>query len=153
MLLLLRRAKRLLLSTVLGVFTRRVEEPPGKGGKKAIGAEGERVAVRFLKKKGYKILQRNYRNKGGEIDIICYDHGCIVFVEVKTRFSNAYGAPELAVNEAKRRQIIKTASHYTAQKKIEGVDLRFDVVSIFHSPDAKCPTITLFKNAFTKDDC
>ncbi|HJW86826.1 MAG TPA: YraN family protein [Candidatus Brocadiaceae bacterium] len=152
MLLSLRRAKRL-LSTVLGVFTRRVEEPPGKGGKKAIGAEGERIAVRFLKKKGYKILQRNYRSKGGEIDIICYDHGCIVFVEVKTRFSNAYGAPELAVNEAKRRQIIKTASHYTAQKKIEGVDLRFDVVSIFHSPDAKRPAITLFKNAFTKDDC
>lgn len=148
----LRRAKRL-LSTVLGVFTQRVEEPPGKGGKKAIGAEGERIAVRFLKKKGYKILQRNYRSKGGEIDIICYDHGCIVFVEVKTRFSNAYGAPELAVNEAKRRQIIKTASHYTAQKKIEGVDLRFDVVSIFHSPDAKRPAITLFKNAFTKDDC
>ena len=152
MLLSLRRAKKL-LSTVLGVFTRRVEEPPGKGGKKAIGAEGERIAVRFLKKKGYKILQRNYRSKGGEIDIICYDHGCIVFVEVKTRFSNAYGAPELAVNEAKRRQIIKTASHYTAQKKIEGVDLRFDVVSVFHSPDAKRPAITLFKNAFTKDDC
>ncbi|MBI5306844.1 MAG: YraN family protein [Planctomycetes bacterium] len=146
------RAKRL-LSTVLGVFTRRVEEPPDKGDKKAIGAEGERLAVRFLKKKGYKILQRNYRSKGGEIDIICYDHGCIVFVEVKTRFSDAYGAPELAVNETKRRQIIKTASHYTAQKKIEGVDLRFDVVSIFHSPDAKCPTITLFQNAFTKDDC
>ncbi len=152
MLLSLRRAKRL-LSTVLGVFTRRVEEPPGKGGKKAIGAEGERIAVRFLKKKGYKILQRNYRSKGGEIDIICCDHGCIAFVEVKTRFSNAYGAPELAVNEMKRRQIIKTASHYTAQKKIEGIDLRFDVVSIFYSPDAKCPTITLFKNAFTKDDC
>lgn len=150
--LLLRRAKRL-LNTVLGVFTRRIEEPPGKGGKKAIGAEGERIAVRFLKKKGYKILQRNYRSRGGEIDIICYDHGCIAFVEVKTRFSNAYGAPELAVNETKRRQIIKTASHYTAQKKIEGVDLRFDVVSIFHSPDAKRPAITLFKNAFTKDDC
>lgn len=152
MLLLLRRAKKL-LSTALGVFTRRVGAPPGKGGKKAIGAEGERVAVRFLKKRGYKILQRNYRSKGGEIDIVCYDHGCIVFVEVKTRFSNVYGAPELAVNEAKRRQIIKTASHYIVQKKIEGVDLRFDVVSVFHSPDAKRPTITLFKNAFTKDDC
>lgn len=152
MLLLLRRAKRL-LSTALGVFTQRVGVPPGKGGKKAIGAEGERVAVRFLKKRGYKILQRNYRSKGGEIDIVCYDHGCIVFVEVKTRFSNVYGAPELAVNEAKRRQIIKTASHYIAQKKIEGVDLRFDVVSVFHSPDAQRPAITLFKNAFTKDDC
>ena len=152
MLLLLRRAKKL-LSTALGVFTRRVKVPPGKGGKKAIGAEGERVAVRFLKKRGYKILQRNYRSRGGEIDIVCYDHGCIVFVEVKTRFSNVYGAPELAVNETKRRQIIKTASHYIAQKKIEGVDLRFDVVSIFHSPDARRPAITLFKNAFTKDDC
>lgn len=152
MLLLLRRAKRL-LSTALGVFTRRAGVPPGKGGKKAIGAEGERIAVRFLKKRGYKILQRNYRSKGGEIDIVCYDHGCIVFVEVKTRFSNVYGAPELAVNETKRRQIIKTASHYIVQKKIEGVDLRFDVVSIFHSTDAKRPAITLFKNAFTKDDC
>ena len=148
----LRRTKRL-INTVLSVFTRRAHEPPDKGDKRAIGAEGEQLAVRFLKKKGYKILQRNYRCKGGEIDVICYDHGCIVFVEVKTRFSEAYGAPELAVNETKRRQIIKIALHYTAQKKIEGVDLLFDVVSIFHSPNAKFPTITLFKNAFTKDDC
>ncbi|MCC7240260.1 MAG: YraN family protein [Candidatus Brocadia sp.] len=106
----------------------------------------------MLKKNGYKILQRNYRRRNGEIDIICYDHGSIVFVEVKTRYSDIFGPPELSVTEAKRRQIVKVASQYIANKKLEGVDLRFDVVSIFYPPDKKHAMIKLFKNAFTKND-
>ncbi|TLD40394.1 MAG: protein of unknown function UPF0102 [Candidatus Jettenia ecosi] len=118
----------------------------------AIGTQGEHKAVKFLKKNGYKILQRNYRWKGGEIDIICYDRGTIVFVEVKTRHSDTYGPPELSVTEAKKRQILKVARHYITEKRIEGIDLRFDVVSVFHTPVQKYPAITLFKNAFTKND-
>ncbi|MBI5678576.1 MAG: YraN family protein [Planctomycetes bacterium] len=120
--------------------------------KRDVGTRGEQLAVKFLKKSGYKILQRNYRCKLGEIDIVCYDHGAIAFVEVKTRYSDTYGPPELSVTEAKKRQILKVALHYVAEKKIEGIDSRFDVVSIFHTPMKKQPEITLFKNAFTKND-
>ncbi len=125
---------------------------PHRKDKRTIGFEGEQLAVKFLKKNGYKILQRNYRCKSGEIDIICYDHGIIVFVEVKTRHSDKYGPPELSVTKAKKRQIIRVALHYLAKKKIKDIGLRFDVVSIFYSPAKEHPTITLFKNAFTKND-
>lgn len=137
------------VTSIINLLKNRIKELPYK---KALGAKGELLAVNFLKKKGYKILQRNYRWRTGEIDIVCYDHGTIVFVEVKTRRSDKYGQPEISVTEAKKRQIIKIASHYVAEKKIEGVDLRFDVVSIFYSPNEKHPTITLFNNAFTKDN-
>ena len=131
------------------MFRHNIEELPNK---KTLGTQGEQLAIRFLKKKGYKILQRNYRCKIGEIDIVCYDHGTIAFVEVKTRFSDKFGSPELSVTEAKKRQILKVALHYVAKKKIEDINLRFDVVSIFYPPTEKHPTITLFKNAFTKDE-
>ncbi|HHT9108049.1 MAG TPA: YraN family protein [Candidatus Wunengus sp. YC64] len=131
------------------MFKRKIKEPSYK---RDVGTRGEQLAVKFLKKSGYKILQRNYRCKLGEIDIVCYDHGAIAFVEVKTRYSDTYGPPELSVTEAKKRQILKVALHYVAEKKIEGIDSRFDVVSIFHTPMKKQPEITLFKNAFTKND-
>lgn len=138
-----------MFETIINLFKQRVGKLPYK---RAVGTQGEQLAVRFLKKRGYKILQRNYRYRGGEIDIVCYDHGTIVFVEVKTRYSAGYGPPELSVTDIKKRQIAKVALHYVAAKKIENRDLRFDVVSIFFSSDNKHPTITLFQNAFTKND-
>ena len=137
------------ITSIINSLKNRIKELPYK---KALGTKGEHLAVKFLKKKGYKILQRNYRCRIGEIDIVCYDHGTIVFVEVKTRRSDKYGQPEISITEAKKRQIIKIATHYVAEKKIEGIVLRFDVVSIFYSPNEKHPTITLFNNAFTKDN-
>lgn len=137
------------VTSIIHLFKRKIQELPYK---RAIGTKGELLAVKFLKKKGYKILQRNYWRRNGEIDVVCYDHGTIAFVEVKTRYSDKYGPPELSVTGAKKRQIIKVASQYVAEKKIEGINLRFDVVSIFYSPNKKHPTITLFKNAFTKND-
>ncbi len=135
---------------ILNVFKRRAEGLPYGKSKRTIGAEGEVLAAKFLKKNGYKILQRNYRCKSGEIDIICYDHGIVVFVEVKTRYSDTYGPPELSVTGAKKKQIIKVALQYIAEKKIKEIGLRFDVVSIFYPPTKEPPAITLFKNAFTK---
>lgn len=137
------------LTSLLGLFNHKHEELPYK---KAVGAKGEQLAIKFLKKKGYRILQRNYRRRNGEIDIICYDRGTVVFVEVKTRYSDNYGPPELSVTEAKKRHMVKVALQYVAEKKIEGISLRFDVVSIFYSPNTKHPAITLFTNAFTKND-
>lgn len=127
----------------------KIEELPYK---RAVGIKGEQLAVRFLKKNGYKILQRNYRCRGGEIDIVCYDHGVIVFVEVKTRHSDKYGPPELSVTKFKKKQIVKAASHYIAERNIRDINLRFDVVSIFSTPVQKRPTVTVFKNAFTRND-
>jgi len=124
-------------TSILDLLKRKIKEPSYK---RDVGSRGEQVAVKFLKKNGYKILQRNYRCKFGEIDIVCYDHGTIAFVEVKTRYSDTYGPPELSVTETKKRHIIK------------GIDVRFDVVSVFHTPMKKYPAITLFKNAFTKND-
>ena len=137
------------VTSILALFRHKIKEPSYK---RDVGTRGEQLAVKFLKKSGYKILQRNYRCKLGEIDIVCYEHGTIAFVEVKTRYSDTYGPPELSVTEVKKRQIIKVALHYVAEKKIEGIDFRFDVVSIFHTPMKKQPEITLFKNAFTKGD-
>jgi putative endonuclease len=65
--------------------------------RKILGQEGEDRAARHLAKQGYKILERNYRTPSGEIDLIALHQGTVVFVEVKTRTSDAYGAPELAV--------------------------------------------------------
>jgi len=137
------------VTPILDLFKHKLKEPSYK---RDVGARGEWLAVKFLKKRGYKILQRNYRCKLGEIDVVCYDHGYIAFVEVKTRYSDAYGPPELSVTEAKKRQIARVALHYIAEKKIEDVDFRFDVVSLFHTPTKKYPEITLFRNAFGKND-
>jgi putative endonuclease len=119
--------------------------------KRAVGSEGEQIAVKFLKRNGYKILQRNYRCRIGEIDIICFDHGTVVFVEVKTRHGDLYGPPELSVTKAKKRRILRIASQYISKNKIEDIDLRFDVVSIFLSSAEKHPEITHFKYAITRN--
>ncbi|MBF0520470.1 MAG: YraN family protein [Nitrospirae bacterium] len=93
------------------------------------GKLGEALAEKFLKKSGYKILERNYRNKVGEIDIIAKEGDCIVFVEVKTRQGDTFGMPVEAVNAAKRRKIKSTALMYMKTFKTEPM-VRFDVISV-----------------------
>lgn len=114
-----------------------------------LGPRGEDIAVKFLKKNGYKILQRNYDTKFGEIDVIAYDHGAISFVEVKTRLSEDFGPPELAVTQTKKNHTIKTAQKYIAENKLEDVLCRFDVVTIQLSDDGGTKELRLLKNAFT----
>ena len=113
--------------------------------------KGENLAGKFLKKRGYKILKRNYVSKYGEIDIVTYDKGTISFVEVKTRQSEDYGPPELAVTREKRKRIIRTALNYLAINHIDDIDYRFDVVSILFKEDDTNPNIELLKSAFTAD--
>ena len=98
--------------------------------KKILGREGEDRAAEFLKKRGHKILERNYNTRAGEIDIISLHEGTIVFIEVKTRTSDRYGAPELAVNRQKQHRMIKAALGYIKYKKIHQMPCRFDVVAI-----------------------
>ncbi len=116
--------------------------------KKTLGKEGEDRAARFLSKKGYKILERNYGTRSGEIDLIALHNGEVVFVEVKTRTNDAYGAPELAVNPRKQSRMIKAALSYIKYKKLHQMPCRFDVVAI---TAAAGNGVELIQNAFEMD--
>lgn len=110
------------------------------------GLEGESIAATYLKKCGYKILERNYRNKIGEIDIVAKDHGTIVFVEVKTRGSLQYGNPKWAVTPAKQRKISMVALYYLKENRQSDHKARFDVVTVLGQQ--KEPVVEIVKNAF-----
>ncbi|MBW1695303.1 MAG: YraN family protein [Deltaproteobacteria bacterium] len=108
--------------------------------------ESESDAVRFLKKRGYKILEQNYRNRIGEIDIIAKDKNTIVFVEVKARKSRYYGDAKWAVNSRKQRKISMVALYYLKATKQTQAKARFDVVTIHEEKEE--PQIEIIKNAF-----
>ena len=113
------------------------------------GREGESAALRFLKKKGYRILEKNFRSKVGEIDIIAEQDGVIVFVEVKARADHEFGHPLNALTPAKQKKIIQTAQSFLARKRISDKPMRFDVVAL--TSDAEGPDswqIELLQNAF-----
>ena len=113
---------------------------------KEFGQESESIAVRHLKKNGYKILEQNYRTKLGEIDIIARDQSTLVFVEVKARRSGGYGNPKWAVTPKKQKQISKVALYYLKATGQTHAKARFDVVAICSAADT--PAIELVKNAF-----
>ena len=96
----------------------------------SIGALGEEAAALALRKKGYKILERNYRSKMGEIDIIAKDGEYTCFVEVRLRKNNSFGSPADSINEGKQQRIIRTAQLYAMEKGIFDTPMRFDVVLI-----------------------
>lgn len=113
------------------------------------GKEGEKAAVAYLKKNGYRILEKNFRNSIGEIDIIAEHQKAVVFIEVKTRTDHEFGAPITAINPAKQRKITKLAQSFLAQKRIEDRECRFDVVSITGPPgQPKQWVIELIPDAF-----
>lgn len=115
-----------------------------------LGAFGENLAARFLESQGYKILERNFKVKWGEIDIIAQDRDTICFVEVKLRTSGHFGLPQEAVEFRKRRKLVRVAQGYLKIKfSTDERQARFDVVAI--SRDSKGNYFPeLFKNAF---DC
>lgn len=100
------------------------------------GKQGEQIAVEFLSDKGYKILERNWRFKRSEVDIIALDGDEIVFVEVKTRHENYLVEPELTVSQKQQRSIINSANEYIITNDID-LDARFDIVSIVLSSQGK----------------
>jgi len=98
--------------------------------KRAIGQKGEEIACELLIKKGYHIVERNYRCPIGEIDIIAYNRNTLVFIEVKYRTSRKYGYPAESVDIRKQKRIIKTAQYYLIEKKLLDCTCRFDVVEV-----------------------
>ena len=99
------------------------------------GDIGEQLATNFLKKNKHKILERNYKNNIGEIDIIARQKKTIVFVEVKTRSSLQFGLPAEAVNFHKQHKIRQVAECYLQQHGQEDSDIRFDVIEVLRSDD------------------
>ncbi|NVN92348.1 MAG: YraN family protein [Desulfuromonadales bacterium] len=104
------------------------------------GNRGEDIAVSFLSKQGYQILERNFRCKGGEVDIVARELGgekSLVFVEVKTRRDLSYGVPQLAVTPFKQRQISKAALTWLSKKRLHNNNARFDVIAILLDHDGR----------------
>jgi len=99
---------------------------------KGIGNLGEEVATTFLTGLGFRILERNFRCRGGEVDIVARDprDKSLVFVEVKARRDLSYGVPQLAVTPFKQRQISKAALTWLAKNRLHDQSARFDVIAI-----------------------
>ena len=113
------------------------------------GKEGEKAAVKLLKKRGYRIIEKNYRNSSGEIDIVAEQDQVLVFIEVKSRTDAEYGEPLEAVTSHKQRKIGQVAKGFMTQHRIANRDCRFDVVGIKGSPgEPKTWEVELVQDAF-----
>ncbi len=112
------------------------------------GARGEKLARRYLRRNGYKVLFRNFRGRsGGEIDIVCRDNDTLVFVEVKTRTREDFGRPVEAVDRQKQKRISRGALVWLRMLDNPDILFRFDVVEVIVADNAK-PRVELIKNAF-----
>ena len=111
-----------------------------------LGKTGEDLACRELERRGYEILARRWRQRGGEIDIVARDGLTIVFVEVKAREGRSFGAAAEAVADWKQRRIVQLGLAYITRHRLFDCPCRFDVVSIQIDDDK--PTVTIFQNAF-----
>ena len=111
-----------------------------------LGAEGESSAGAELERRGYRIIERNYRIRSGEIDIVAEDAGTIVFVEVKTKTSGDFGDPVEEVTPQKQRQIVSMGEFYATYLLPPDTPCRFDVVAVDFS--VLPPAITVYQDAF-----
>jgi len=112
-----------------------------------IGSEGERAAAAFLEARGYRILERNYRTKLGEIDLVAEEGRTLVFVEVKVRLNDRFGGPAAAITSAKQARIARLAQQYVASRRLAERACRFDVVLIW-GDDPRTRRIELLPGAF-----
>lgn len=119
----------------------------GKQTKKEVGKKGEEVAASFLRKKGYHILDKNFRCRLGEIDIIAQKDDQIVFVEVKTRKNLNFGLPQQAVTYFKKKRLTKLAQFYLAVHRLADFSCRFDVIAVMLNQDS-VDSVHLVENAF-----
>ncbi len=115
--------------------------------KREAGNRGEELAVQFLKKKGIKIIERSYRVKAGEIDVIAKDHQTYCFMEVKSRGSEKFGTALEAVDWKKKKRMTRAALWYLQAHRLTETPCRFDVVAIQYD-SAEKPKIEWIKNAF-----
>ena len=115
--------------------------------RKTFGQAGESAAERYLRHKGYRIVGRNLRTSVGELDLVAEDGQVLVFVEVKTRRTAAFGGAIHAVHQRKQEKLIQLAAQYLARHHINNRLCRFDVV-LLQSTDSVAPKIQHIQNAF-----
>lgn len=115
-----------------------------------IGSIGEELAANHIKKKGYSVLDRNYRTKLGEIDIVARKQNIVVFIEVKTRTSDIFGRPSEAVNYKKQKTIKRLSQQYILHKKLDRncLNYRFDIIEVEIKLTEKKYRINHIENAF-----
>jgi putative endonuclease len=111
-----------------------------------LGRRGERAAEKYLRRNGYRIVKRNFRAAGAEIDLVAMDGDVLVFVEVKTRRGRDAGAPHEAVDERKQRQIRRAAELFAMRYREDEIEMRFDIVAVDASGERL--EIELLRNAF-----
>lgn len=116
-----------------------------------LGERGEALAWNFLRKQGYSLLEKNYRTRWGEIDIVARQEGAVVFLEVKTRRNQLFGAPEEAVNWRKRQKLVQLAQGYLQTKGLENQPARFDILSVTWDGMGE-PSFSLITDAFRMDE-
>ncbi|MFZ2960863.1 MAG: YraN family protein [Candidatus Ozemobacteraceae bacterium] len=115
-----------------------VEKKRRLEGRQELGKRGEEAAVAFLVGKGYRLIERNYRTRAGEIDIIAFDGETLVFVEVRARTSSRQGNPFETVTRSKQEKLIKMARWFLAARGIgSGVPCRFDVIGLLPGADGR----------------
>lgn len=115
---------------------------------KEVGNLGEAIAVEYLISVGYEILERNFRCKIGEVDIIAKDGIYLTFIEVKTRRVLDYGEPCESVTASKVKKIVKCSQYFTLINQIKNISFRFDVVEVILDRNMNYKGIKLIKNAF-----
>lgn len=117
----------------------------------SLGDRGEIAACEFLRKQGYQIIEKNYKCKLGEIDVIARRGGPLAFIEIKTRTSGQFGMPQEAVGLKKQEKILKLAQWYLKEKGLEKTLVAFDVVAVLWKEGGP-PAIRLIADAFEKED-
>lgn len=115
---------------------------------KDIGNLGEELSVKYLKNNNYRILNKNFRCKGGEIDIITIKNSIISFVEVKSRFFTSFGNPIESITYSKQLKIINSAKFYIFKNNLYSYNIRFDVIEIIFDLNSTNYTINHIKDAF-----
>ena len=115
---------------------------------KTLGERGEAAAARFLRRRGLRLVTRNWRTRMGEVDLIMRDGPVLVFVEVKSRTSDALAPPHATVTAVKRRRLTRLARRFVQTTRQEHRACRFDVVSVVWPPESKRPAIEHIVDAF-----
>lgn len=122
----------------------------GSGRRRTLGAHAEQLAFRYLCARGLRPVARNFRCRGGEIDLVMLDGECLTFVEVRCRRSTAFSAPGPTVDHRKQRKLVRTAAMFTARhRRYAAAAMRFDVIAV-EGDAADC--IRWYRDAFRPND-
>jgi putative endonuclease len=145
-------SRAVILARLLRAAVRHVGTAGGARSDAALGAQGEEIAYWYLRERGFTMVARNYRGAagGGEVDLIGWEGGTLVFVEVKTRESAEVRRAEDAVDFSKRRHLVSAARDYCRRARVQAPH-RFDVVSVYPRPGEE-PLVEHFRDAFTEAD-